>query len=275
MDFLKRHYEKIVLAAALVALIASAVYLAMRVNGVSSEEPTARISTRVTPMPHIDLAAYSNAIQSLAEPPLWTNTVVQLFVSLTTGSSPLPPPPPEPTNDHRVVEPQFPVTLLSVVRKPFKLLFMAYSPQGDTGGYNFQINFQFRPRTFFVHAVGDDIKDQYEDTGYRIINFEKKSIRVNDPAFGGFRDKDVSELTVQHETDTPVVLILNKESEDQESVAEVRCTADGSTGEYRRGQELTCPKGTTYKVIDIDSRLKQMVIVDTQTQEQHTIKSQQ
>jgi hypothetical protein len=271
MDFLKRHYEKVVLGGALIALIVSAVVLALRVNGVSNESPMAATSGRATAIAHTPLGSYSNALQSMAEPALWTSTNY-VFIPIDARQEI----DHQPTGITTTVE--FPVKLLSVVRKPFKLLFMAYSPDAATGGYNnFQINFQFRARTFFIPAVGDEIKDRYDntDTGYRIAKFEKKSIPVYDAALGRNRDKDVSELTVQHETDASVVLVLNKESEDQESVAEVRCTADGSTGEYRRGQELTCPKGTTYKVIDIDSRLKQMVIVDTQTQKQHIIRSQQ
>ncbi len=170
--------------------------------------------------------------------------------------------------------PEFPVTLLSVVRKPFKLLFMAYSYDATTGGYNFQINFQFRSRTFFIPAIGDIIKDHYEDTGYRIAKFERKSTVIDDPTFRSKRDKDLSELTVQHEGNNPVVLVLGNESEDQEPVAQVRCAGDLQPGEYRRGQLFTC-KGGTYKVIEIDTNLKQMKIVDTQTQEQHTINSQQ
>ncbi len=268
MDFLKRHYEKLVLAVALVALIVSAVVLALRVNELSNEGPMARISTHATPNPHIALATYSNAIQALAEPSLWTNAEVDPFrspyipVVLPSSTNTTSPP----------AAPEFPVTLLSVVRKPFKLLFMAYSPNAATGGYNFQINFQFRSRTFFIPAVGDIIKDHYEDTGYRIASFERKSVVVNDPTLNIPRNKDVSELTVQHEGGAPVLLVLGQESEDQEPVAQVRC-ADGQTGDYRRGQSFTC-KGVTYEVFDIDINQKQMVIVDKQTQLQHIIKSQ-
>ncbi len=272
MDFLKRHYEKIILAVALVALIVSAVYLALRVNDLSNEGPTARTSIHVTPSPHVALATYSNAIASLAEPPLWTNAG-QVFIPIPVGQVIVPPPSDHGTSPPPVVT-EFPVTLVSVVRKPFKLLFMAYSPDAATGGYNFQINFQFRARTFFIPAVGDIIKDHYEDTGYLITKFERKSIVIDDPTLGRKRDKDVSELTVQHEGGNPVVLVLGQETEDQEPVAQVHCDADGQTGEYRRGQSFMC-KGATYKVFDIDINQKQVVIVDTQTQEQHIIKSQQ
>ena len=269
MDFLKKHYEKIILAVALVALIVSAVVLALRVNQLSNEEPTTTAAAYVAATPPIAIAIYSNAIQSLAAPPLWTNAG-RLFIPIPIGPV-IPLPSATGTNP---AAPEFPVTLLSVVRKPFKLLFMAYSYDATTGGYNFQINFQFRSRTFFIPAVGDIIKDHYEDTGYRITKFEKKSIVIDDPTIRSKRDKDVSELTVQHEGNNPVVLVLGSESEDQEPVAQVRCAGDLQPGEYRRGQLFTC-KGVTYKVFEIDTNLKQMKIVDTQTQEQHTINSQQ
>jgi hypothetical protein len=265
MDFLKRHYEKIVLAVALVALIGSAIYLAMRVSQLSSEGPTMRAATHATPIQPIDLTSYSTAIASLTAPPMWTHG--NPFKEISTGNYIFS------TNTNTNVETQLPITLLSVVRKPFKLLFMTYSYDPAAGGYNFQINFQFRARTFFISQVGEDIKDHYEDTGYRIVKFERKSVAVYDPSFNTTRDKDVSELTVQHEGANPVVLVLGKESEDQEPVAQVRCTADGLTGEYRRGQSLNC-KGVTYKVFDIDIDQKQMVIVDSETKEQHIIKYQ-
>lgn len=269
MDFLKKHYEKIVLAVALVTLIVSAIYLALQVNTLSSEGPTARTSTRVTPSLHVPLTTYSNAIDALAEPSLWTNAG-RLFIPIPVGPVIALPP----VTGTNTPPPEFPVSLVSVVRKPFKLLFMTYSLDATNGGYNFQINFQFRSRTFFIPAVGDVIKDHYEDTGYRIVTFERKSVLVDDPTLGTKRDKDVSELTVQHEGNPPVILVLNRESEDQEPVALARCAGDPQTGEYRRGQLLTC-KGVTYKVISIDINPNRMVIVNTQTQEQHTIKSQQ
>jgi hypothetical protein len=265
MDFLKKHYEKIVLAVTLVALIVSAVLLAMNVGALSSqlaEEPNT--IPKAAPVPRAILETYSNAVQSLAQPSLWTND----FNPFINNSLP-----PTPTNIIATATNEFPVILMSVVRKPFKLLFMTYSYDANAGmGYNFQINFQFRSRTFFTRSVGDPIRDRYEDTGYRITRFEKKSATVDDPLLGSKREKDISELTVQHEGGNPVVLVLGLESEDQEPVAEVRCHADGATTEYRRGQSFECDH-KTYKVVDIT--LQQMVIVDAQTQEQHVVKSQQ
>lgn len=263
MDFLKKHYEKILLAVALVALIVSAVFLALNVSALSSklaDEPDT--VPRVAPASHAVLATYSNAIQSLSQPPLWTNPAG--FDPISIGPViPIFFPP---------ASNEFSVVLMSVVRKPFKLLFKIYSYDDTTKeGYNFQINFEFR-RSFFTRAVGDAIKDRFGDTGYRIVTFERKSSVVHDASLNRDRDKDVSELTVQHEGANPKVLVLGQESEDEEPVAQVRCGAAGTIREYRRGQVLECER-KSYKVVDID--LKQMIIVDQQTQEQHIIKSQQ
>ena len=95
---------------------------------------------------------------------------------------------------------------------------------------------------------------------------------MDDPSLGVKRDKDLSELTVQHPGNAPKVLILGQEGVEEEPVARVRCDVASPTHEYRRGQPFQC--GTkNYKVVDID--LKQMVIRDTQLGDQYTIKSQQ
>ena len=94
---------------------------------------------------------------------------------------------------------------------------------------------------------------------------------VDDPSVGGKREKDVSELTVQHAGDNPVMLVYLQETEEQEPVAKVRCGSGGLDKKYRRGQQINC-NGRTYKVVDIDP--KQMVIVDTLTEEQRVIKPQ-
>jgi hypothetical protein len=266
MDFLKKHYDKIALAVVLVALIASAIFLALRINALSSEPPPNPVVGKAARATHAVFGSYSNALDALAHPPLWTNTA---------GLDAIPPNGQSYKQDDNTKSNEFPVVLMGVVRKPFKLLFKIYSYDSSTNeGYNFQINFQFRARTFFIRGIGDLIKDRYEDTGYKITKFEKKSATVNDPTLGGQHEKDVSELTVQHGGEKPVLLVLGQESEDQEPVAQIRCGSAGATREYRRGQSFECER-KTYRVFDIDMDQKLMVIIDTQTQEQHPIKSQQ
>ena len=269
MDFLKKHYEIVAVSAALILLIVSAILLSLKVNALNSElEQAPHGGLRSEFVAHTPTGSYSNAIVALKDPPLWTNAPSPLFSPVAAVEAPLinPGGPDTPTNGLQVI-------LMAVARKPFKLLFKAYSYDADKSeGYNFQINFQFRARTFFIRAAGDPIKDRYEDTGYRIMSFVRKFITVNDASMGGKREKDVSELTVQHAGENPVVLVYLQETEEQEPVAKVRCGVAGVEREYRRGQRIECG-GRTYKVVDIDP--KQMVIVDTQTEEQHVIKPQQ
>ena len=138
MDFLKKHYEKIALAVALIALIVSAIWLSLKINALNSE----LASSQTTPQPkreaspQLNLQAYSNAIVMLKAPPLWTNAPTNPFGPTLDVRTP------DVTN-----ETTFPVILMSVGREPFKLLFKAYSYDADKKeGYNFQINFQFRAR---------------------------------------------------------------------------------------------------------------------------------
>src|ERR1017187_680743 len=269
MDFLKKHYEKVTLAAALILLIVSAVLLALKVSALSTELNDApRKAPKPQLTPHLPLEVYSNAIQAMAEPPVWSTNVDLIAFSGKVYVAPK-------TNDFGPLAAStngLPI-LLAVVHKPFTLLFKTYSFDPDKAvGYNFQVNFQFRAHSFFVRAVDDAIKDRYEDTGYRVVKFEKKTKTVDDPALGGKHETDVSELTVQHPGTKPKTLVLGQAGVEEEPVALVRCDVASPNREYRRGQPIQCT-GKTYKVVDID--LKQMVIVDAQTGDNYTIKSQQ
>jgi hypothetical protein len=269
MDFLKKHYEKITLAAALILLIVSAILLSMKVSALSTAlEEAPRRAPKPELTPHVSLQPYSDAMQELADPPIWnTNEAARVFSQQAyVAPKAIPDPGAGLTNNGLPI-------LLAVVHKPFTLLFKTYSYDTDKGeGYNFQLNFQFRSHSFFVRAVGDPIKDRYEDTGYKVVKFEKKTRTIDDPATQTKRDLDVSELTVQHPGNNPKVLVLLQAGVEEEPVAQVRCDVASPTREYRRGQLIQCT-GKTYKVVDID--LDQMVINDQQTGEQSIIKSQQ
>jgi hypothetical protein len=154
--------------------------------------------------------------------------------------------------------------LTQVLRQPFKLLLMAYSGNGD----NFQINFLTRARTFVVPAVGDAIKDQFGDTGYVIKKFERKTIMVQDPTVGGQREEDVSELTIQHEGEAPILLVLGRITEEKEPVAVILCKGNTQPQQVSRQQQFDCGN-KTYIVVDITET--QMIIVEPQSGERHTI----
>ena len=74
MDFIKKHYEKIVLAVALVALIGSAAFLAFKVSALSEEVTDAiRSRPKGKPLEPVDIGIYTNAIACLQAPPMWND----------------------------------------------------------------------------------------------------------------------------------------------------------------------------------------------------------
>ena len=82
-------------------------------------------------------------------------------------------------------------------------------------------------------------------------------------------DVDVSQLTIQHPGDDPIVMPLNKVVEQKEPVAVVQCAAGVQQFQIRRGQDFDCGSNT-YNVVDITST--QVIIVDKLTKEKRTIK---
>jgi hypothetical protein len=252
MDLLKKHYEKVLLALALVALIGSAFVLSYRVNTLSAEikappKPPGISHGALKPM---DFAPYTNAVGTLKAPPQWVGVTQDLFGMQPTSADVQPSPGGMPA-------------LVGIVRKPFKLLFKTYSYNDEEKkGYSFQVNFQFRSRTFFVSEVGDEVGDAFERTGYMVKKFEKKSVTEFDAAFNREVEKDVSELTIQYKDEPPVLLVVNRQAEEQEPVAKFRCGFDPKLREIRRRQRFNC-EGKNYYVVDITAN--QMIIRDEQT----------
>jgi len=258
MDFIKKHYEKIMLAVALVALIGSAAFLAFKVSSLNEEVSEAiRSRPKGKLLEPGDVGNYTNAIAYLQAPPIW-NEGPDPF---NTGDIVIPPKgggpdvPQPPTKD--------PYAVRDVFRRPFKLIFKSYT--GD--GHNFQVNFVTYSRTFFVPEVGDEIADRFGQTGYFIKKFEQKTDTVNVPGVGP-REVDVSELTIQHAGDEPIKLILNRETQEKEPVASIQCAEGGQLRQASRQQEFTCGD-KTYIVVDITST--QLIIMDKLSKEKHTI----
>ena len=266
MDFLKRHYDKVVLAGALLLLIGSGVYLAFRVGALSTEIEDAprRLRQKGKNTTQLDLGTYSNAIVSINEPKLWSDASVDpFFPGRFTG------PGPEGTPTGGNGETNLPV-LVRIERELFKMLFLAYSYDAGAGeAYNFQLNLQFRPRTFFVRKVGDRVKERDEDTGYVLAKFERKTAMVEDPSLPGKpRERDVSEVTLQHAGEEPIILIVGQPAEQREPVASVQCSGAMPAQKVRRGQQFGCP-GASYNVVDIT--LTCIVILDAKSGERHNI----
>jgi hypothetical protein len=259
MDFLKKHYEKIALAAALLILIVSAISLALKVGALSAEiqEAPRRPKPKGASVKPTDLGDYTNAIVSLKEPTVWVIDPSGMFGEGIRKFSP-----------DAAVTPVFTntgprIVLLRVAHRPFKLRFDAYSGNGA----NFQLNFQFRSRTFFVPAIGMEVGDQFEHTGYILTKFEPKTCRAVVPGVGE-REVDCSEVVLKRPDENPIVLALGRPAEEEEPVATITCGGELRPREVRRGQDFEC-EGVTYNVVDI--ALRQMIIVEKQTGKKHTI----
>jgi hypothetical protein len=258
MDFIKKHYEKMVLALALLALIASAGFLSFKVESLSQEnaQVVRRLKPKGTAVPSItnSVAGYSNAIAAIQHPPLWNGDPARLFAETDYIG-------PKQTVDPTSPEGPGPF-LTRVTREPFNLLFMAYTGEGSS----FQLNFLSWARTFYVSDVGMEVADRYYKTGYFIKKFTRKKIMVNSST-GKDHETDVSELTLQREGEDPIVLVLNQIKEGREPVAWVACKGAGARP-VRRQQSFSCGD-MSYKVVDIAP--KQMIISNEKTGERQTI----
>ncbi|MCS7047710.1 MAG: hypothetical protein NZ483_00255 [Verrucomicrobiae bacterium] len=263
MDLLRRHWEKLLLTGVLLGVIGVTIWLSLRVGELTEELQQGRRNppAKGKEVAVIDTEAYQRAIAHLQSPLQWKIAERDPFQMPQIDRGPVE------TN----VPPDRPVStslaLLRVERVPFKMNFKAYVGEGR----NFQIDFKFRPRTFFVEKVGDVIKDRFEDTGYQVIKFERKATNVFHSSLGREVTVDVSELTVQRPGEKPVVLVLNREAEEEEPVATLRCKpfmSDATTFRVRRGQQFTCA-GKTYKVVDIT--FNTVIIADILTEERRTL----
>jgi hypothetical protein len=264
MEFLKKNFEKVALGVVLVVLLGVAGYLVYRVSHLNQEGtgvPLPQSSGRGEKVSPVSLVAYSNALQALQSPPQWIKNTQPVFPSGGESVIPtnLPPPPPS----------DLPFALLAIRREPFKLLFNACSyDTAKSEGYNFQVDFQFRPRTFFIPRVGGPVKDQYEDTGYKVTHYTHKIREEYNPTTGSTNVVDESELTVQRAGDEPAVMVLGQVGFAREPVAQIQCDNATRPSPIRRGQSFEC-KGVTYNVVDMS--LTQMIVVEVATGKKHEI----
>jgi hypothetical protein len=268
MDFLKRHWEKILLSLVLVGVIGMGAWLAFSVERLNSEirEAPNRPPPKGEKVKPLDKTPLASAAEALQSPVLWDAIEADPFrahqrvVEVAPGTN---------TQTGPVEEP---LTLVRIERKPFKLLFKAYSWDAEKEtGYNFQINFQYRGRTFFVPVVGDPIRGLREDTGYVSVSFAHKVQPVFRPDLGKEMEEDQSVLTIKHDDEKPIELVLGKVGEEQEPVATLRCEvwpAPARLVEVRRGQAFECG-GRGFIVVDITQ--KQVVIKDQKSAEKRTL----
>jgi hypothetical protein len=259
MAWLKTHYEKVVLALVLVLLIVSAAALSLKVGQLNQETrdlPRAP-KPKLKPTQPANLGTYTAVIQMLQDPPLWTNVDRGLTSpNVVSGPGGVDGTSVIPTNDQPV--------LVSVSYTPFYLLFKEYSSSSGQGR-NFQLNFRTWSKSFIVREVGDEVADRFVQTGYFIKKFEQKKTTTTGGVSG---DQDLSELTLQHEGEDPIVLVYNKEASSKEPIAHLGCKGSTQLQDVRRTQTFHCGD-FTYNVVDINPR--QMVIKETKSGVQTTI----
>jgi hypothetical protein len=263
MDFLKRHYEKLVLAVALLVLIGTAGYLAKKVNELGQQVQNAplRPPRKGKLVPPVSIESYQQVLVRLRKPSLWTNSPATMFPSfqmpnVDTGMVTAPPPP------------KATIVLRQVVREAFRLRFDAYTWNAvKREAHAFQINSLTSRRTFFIESLGQPVPEVGESNRFVLVKFEQKTAKVAVPGMEELMEKDVSELTLQRSGGDPVVLVLGRVSEPN-PVAVVQCGTDPNLRHLRAGGQFEC-NSRTYKVVDIAPT--QMVIEDLKNRETQAI----
>ena len=251
MEFLKKHYDKVLLAVALVLVIVFGFILILKVSNLSRRlnQPDAiSVPPHKAPYEPLDMRKYAEALNAIQHPSVWTPSPVELFYS-HMGSS-------------VAAISNKPIAYLRFEQLPFDLLFKAYSwDTAKKAAFNFQISLRDLTRTYFVVAVGDLVKDKFGDTGYSIVKFEQKAESVYNPSLGHNMEADRSEITLERSGEDPIVLELGKVHLRTEPVATIVCREDPQKEiQTRLNQSITCPSNT-YIVVDINE--KQMVIRDS------------
>jgi hypothetical protein len=263
MDWLKKYYEKLSLAGALLLLIGVAGGLLLKINSLNEEiNQSLHPELANRPTPPISLTTYSNTAAALQSPPQWTNSQpaalfppVLVVVSVTKTTPVTTAEPPKPL-----------LTLESTFRRPFPLQFKRYTYDAKKNiGKNFQINLTTQNYTFFIDRTDTEIADRHIKTGYRIIKFEHKTVMVDVSGIGK-RETDVSELTVKREGEDPIVLAQGRTATFPKWHARIHCSdksIECSTGETFESGERT------YKVLDVTN--KAVVLQDLKSGEKQTL----
>jgi hypothetical protein len=197
----------------------------------------------------LDTRKYVNALGAVQHPSVWVSSATDLFRA--------------DTNPDRVISNK-PIAYLRLEQLPFDLLFKAYSwDAAKEKAFNLQISLRDLKRTYFVTGVGDEVKDQFGDTGYKISKFERKVQNVFNPSVGHNMEADNSELTLERAGEDTILLELGKVRLRTESVATIVCQEDPQNEiQLRRNQSIICPSNT-YIIVDMND--KQMVIKNLNT----------
>jgi hypothetical protein len=147
--------------------------------------------------------------------------------------------------------------------KPLGMSFTDY--KGD--GHDFELHFNPGPIVWRVPEVGMEVADGYTKTGYIIKKFEQKK-SVYATSSGTTQTNDISELTLQHEGEDPIVLVIGVHKEVPEPIVQVFCPSSGETRLVFRSQcFFVC--GRVYKLVEI--RWGRLTVIDMKSNETITL----
>jgi hypothetical protein len=246
MDFLKKHYDKVLLMAVLVATITSAIVLAAKVSVIrgATDAEIGKKLEGINAAP-LDMTRYRRALDEREHPFQWPSGLQNLFAK------------------GRVIVDDGPATGLPLRfmppfrYEPFKLLFKAYTRDGV-----YALNVRDFSRTYFVR-----LNEEVE--GYAVMKFEPKTVSRFNPRIGATVEEDVSELTLQRPNERPIVLVLGRVAEYPEPIATLRGPG-GVDIPVRYGQSFTV-SDRTFKVNVIDTAKNQVLISDLKSGEQFAV----
>ena len=204
MDFIKKHFEKVLLVVTLLGVLGVALVLWRKVDNLS-EQVAAGISgpTGKTNLARTPTNEYTKTIDDIKSPATWHVSSFDPFHTAREIYNP------QPLGQSNIIQkpvlPVKPFILKSITRKAFRMIFKTYTGLGE----NFAVS--DGRRTFFVAKVGDKIWSPIDrvDTGYVITNFEKKEVLIDVPGIGKHL-RDASELTIQRGTEPPILLVMNR-----------------------------------------------------------------
>lgn len=156
-------------------------------------------------------------------------------------------------------------TVVWIGAKPMKILFTDYN--GD--GTNFTLHTSpCGPVLWFVPKIGMEVADRFRKSGYVIKKFEHKT-RMSKIDATVSNEVDVSELTLQHEGEAPIVLVKGELKTVSEPVVRFVDSPSGRTADVYRSEERFGWGESQYKIIEIKADC--VVIMDERTSMRTTV----
>jgi len=254
MEFLKKHYEKIVLALLSVLLIGTALML-MGAFEPKGDGGPARDDRNISPAKPLDTNELKAVAGLLKEPPPWTGTNERPFAIEVWEWNGL--------EIHKAGKRVAIITNVieeldwTVTLRTFPMIFKSVASRVADKDI-FQINIGTGSSRFV--KLGDSFPQRIYgvDEQFTVLSYQEKKIKQKNPRTGGDVEVDVSVLTLQRKSGSAVknvLLPVGQRVDEREPVATYYSTVTGerSVGELKRGSRLTY-KSEQFEILDITER---------------------